>query len=145
MSMSLIPAIDATKSALDAERLRLDIIAQNIANAQTTRDVDGGAYKRRVVVFEEAMKDALKGGGAQVDGIQKIKVAEIAVDDTPGPQVYDPQHPHANEEGMVQMPNVQISREMVDLISATRAYEANLKVVTASRQMASKALEIGRG
>ena len=143
MSMALIPGIDATKSALDAERLRLDIIAQNIANAQTTRDVDGQAYQRRVVVFEQAMNNAQSTNGA--DAVQKIKVSEIGVDETPGPQIYDPQHPHANEEGMVQMPNVQLSREMVDLITATRAYEANLKVVSASRQMASKALEIGRG
>ncbi|NRA26878.1 MAG: flagellar basal body rod protein FlgC [Opitutales bacterium] len=141
--MSLIPGIDATKSALDAERLRLDIIAQNIANAQTTRDFDGQAYQRRVVVFEQAMNNAQSTNGA--DAVQKIKVSEIGVDETPGPQIYDPQHPHANEEGMVQMPNVQLSREMVDLITATRAYEANLKVVSASRQMASKALEIGRG
>ena len=142
MGMDLLPGIASTQSALDAERVRMDIVAQNIANAQTTRDIDGKPYQRRVVTFESEL---MRSKGIDGAPMTKLKVAEIARDETAGPQVYNPEHPHANANGMVEMPNVQISKEMVDLITASRAYEANLKVVTTSRRMATKALEIGRG
>lgn len=142
MGMDLLPGIASTESALDAERVRLDIIAQNIANAQTTRDIDGKPYQRRVVTFESEL---IKSTGILGKPATGIKIAEIARDETPGPQIHNPEHPHANADGMVEMPNVQMSKEMVDLITATRAYEANLKVVTTARRMATKALEIGRG
>jgi flagellar basal-body rod protein FlgC len=133
--MNLLPASDISASALQAEHLRLELVAQNIANAQTTKDVNGQPYQRRIVSFATEME---RGGG------QGVKIASIKADPTPGEAIYDPQHPHADAQGMVHMPNVSTSHEMVDLIAATRAYEANLAVVRNARQMASQALSIGR-
>ena len=141
MGMGLLAGIASTESALDAERVRMDIVAQNIANAQTTRDVDGKPYQRRVVTFESEL---IRNSGISGQPTTALKVSEIARDETPGPQIFNPQHPHANADGMVEMPNVQLSKEMVDLITASRAYEANLKVVSTSRRMASQAMQIGR-
>ena len=134
--MNFITGIQATASALNAEKVRLDVVAQNIANAHTTRDLDGNAYRRKVVTFE-SMLDTQK-------GMNGVKVGEIGVDPTQGELVYQPQHPHANAEGYVQMPNVNVAMEMVDMLSASRAYEANLAVARNARQMAAKALTIGR-
>jgi len=139
--INVLPGIDITASALNAEKTRMDVVAQNIANAQTTRGADGKPYQRQLVSFEAmlqatgATRDSLGGG---------VKVAQIKNDTTPGPTVYNPQHPHADAGGMVQMPNVNLAFEMVDLISSTRAYEANLAVVKNAKQMAHKALSIGR-
>jgi flagellar basal-body rod protein FlgC len=134
--MNFITGIQATSSALSAEKTRMDIVAQNIANAHTTRDVDGKAYQRKVVTFESM----LDGTGAS-DG---VKIGRISGDETPGEQVYNPSHPHADEKGMVTMPNVNTAIEMVDLLAASRAYEANLAVARNARQMATKALSIGK-
>jgi flagellar basal-body rod protein FlgC len=133
--MNFITGLPSTASALDAEKTRMDIVAQNIANAHTTRDVNGEAYKRKVVTFESAL-DASTGGNS-------VRVARIEDDQTPGDSIYNPQHPHAGPDGMVRMPNVSTAVEMVDLISASRAYEANLSVARNARQMAVKALSIG--
>lgn len=139
--MNLISGIDVTAGALDAQKTRLDVVAQNIANAQTTRTPDGLPYQRQVVAFEtELVRRADRGAGA----LPSLKVAAISADPTPGEQVFNPQHPHANADGLVTMPNVNLSYEMVDLITASRAYEANLAVVKNGRQMAMKTLEIGR-
>ncbi len=132
--MNLISGIDITASALTAEKLRADIIAQNIANAHTTRDVDGAPYKRKLVNFETVLQQAGKG----------VRVAQVINDPRPGPVIYDPAHPDADENGMVEMPNVNLAMEMVDLMAASRAYEANLAVIRNARQMAAKALSIGR-
>jgi flagellar basal-body rod protein FlgC len=134
--MNFISGIQATASALNAEKVRLDVVAQNIANAHTTRDLDGTAYRRKVVTFESLL-DSRKGETG-------VKVGGITVDPTQGELVYQPQHPHANAEGYVQMPNVNVAMEMVDLLAASRAYEANLAVARNARQMAAKALTIGR-
>lgn len=139
--MNLIAGIDVTASALNAQKTRLDIVAQNIANAETTRTPTGGPYQRQVVAFETELVRLQAGGGLP---LQSVKVANIAADRTPGVQVYNPQHPDANQDGLVTMPNVNLSYEMVDLITASRAYEANLSVVKNARQMAMKALEIGK-
>ena len=139
--MNLISGIDVTAGALNSQKTRLDIIAQNIANAQTTRTPSGGPYVRQVVSFEtELVRRAVNGGSS----LQSVRVASISPDRTPGQQVYNPQHPDAGPDGLVTMPNVNLSYEMVDLITASRAYEANLSVVKNSRQMAMKALEIGK-
>ncbi len=138
--MNLISGIDVTAGALNAQKTRLDVVAQNIANAQTTRGPNGTAYQRQVVSFEtELVKKSATGAS-----LQSVRVASITPDRTPGEQVYNPQHPDANAEGLVAMPNVNLSYEMVDLITASRAYEANLSVVKNARQMAMKALEIGK-
>jgi flagellar basal-body rod protein FlgC len=134
--MNFLTGIQATSSALNAEKVRMDLVAQNIANAHTTRDTNGQAYRRKVVTFE-AMLDAAPGQGG-------VKVGRISADPTQGELIYQPQHPHANAEGYVQMPNVNVAMEMVDLLSASRAYEANLAVARNARQMAAKALTIGR-
>jgi flagellar basal-body rod protein FlgC len=137
--MNLISGIDVTAGALNAQKTRLDIVAQNIANAQTTRTPQGIPYQRQVVSFESEL--LRRTGGTTLQG---VRVGTIAPDRTPGQQVYNPQHPDAGADGLVTMPNVNLSYEMVDLITASRAYEANLSVVKNARQMAMKTLEIGK-
>ncbi len=138
--MNLISGIDVSAGALNAQKTRLDIVAQNIANAQTTRTPSGAPYQRQVVSFEsELLKRSI--GGAS---LQTVRIGSISSDRTPGQQVYNPQHPDAGADGTAVMPNVNLSYEMVDLITASRAYEANLSVVKNARQMAMKALEIGK-
>ncbi|HKB90745.1 MAG TPA: flagellar basal body rod protein FlgC [Opitutaceae bacterium] len=141
--MNLISGVDVTAGALNSQKTRLDIIAQNIANAQTTRGPDGKPYQRQIVSFEtELIKH--QGSTSASSSLKGVRVAGVSVDRTPGSTIYDPQHPDANSEGMVTMPNVNMAYEMVDLISASRSYEANLSVVKNARQMAMKALEIGK-
>ncbi len=137
--MNFLSGIQATASALNAEKVRMDVVAQNIANAYTTRDINGEAYKRKVVAFESMLDE---GGRAGAEG--GVKIEGITSDKKPGELIYQPQHPHANAEGYVQMPNVNVAVEMVDLLTASRAYEANLAVARNARQMAAKALTIGR-
>ena len=139
--MNLISGIDVTGSALNAQKTRLDIVAQNIANAQTTRTPNGGAYQRQVISFETELVRRQGGTGAS---LQSVKVATVETDRTPGQQVYNPQHPDAGQNGLVMMPNVNLSYEMVDLITASRAYEANLAVAKNARQMALRTLQIGK-
>jgi flagellar basal-body rod protein FlgC len=142
--------------ALNAQRLRLDVIANNIANTETTRTAEGGPYQRRDVVFSAQGSDSFlphfvraqrlaagPGGGAGV-GAGGVKVASIVTDETPGARVYDPTHPDADEEGYVTYPNVNLVVEMTNMLSATRSYEANLNTIDAAKRMALKALEIGR-
>ncbi len=135
--MNFITGINSTASALNAEKIRMDVVAQNISNAHNTRDLDGSAYKRKVVSFESLLAT---GPGAQAG----VRVADITTDNTPGELIHNPQSPDADADGMVRMPNVNIATEMVDLLTASRAYEANLAVVRNARQMATKALSIGR-
>jgi len=135
--MNFLSGIHATSSALAAEQVRMDIVAQNIANAYTTKDVDGGPYQRRTVSFETIM------GGMQ-KAERGVRVGGIKNDKAPGEMIYNPGHPHADKNGMVKMPNVQLATEMVDLMSASRAYEANLTVARNSRTLATKALSIGK-
>ena len=146
MTMNLIPGIEATGSALTAEKIRLEVIAQNIANSNTTQDSDGNVYQRKEVAFEEFIKSPERRVAGFVDEnlYHGVKVTDVYDDQTPGPMIFNPGHPHANQDGMVEMPNVDVSREMIDLISASRAYEANLTVVKTSRRMAQQALSIGK-
>jgi len=139
--MNLISGLDITASALDAQRTRLDIISQNIANAQTTRTPAGGPYQRQLVSFETAL---LRQTDGQPSPLQGVGVAAITADPTPGERVYNPQHPDADAQGMVTMPNVNLAFEMVDLITASRAYEANLAVAKNGREMAQRTLQIGQ-
>lgn len=133
--MDLIPGIQQTASALEVNKQRLEAIAQNIANAHTTRGPDGEPYQRQVVAFESVLNNAKNYG---------VQISELSKDLTPGPEIYNPSHPHADENGLVRMPNVSMSTEMVDMIAASRAYEANLSVAKTSRKMAENALSIGR-
>lgn len=141
--MNLISGIDITAGALSAQKTRLDIVAQNIANAQTTRGPDGLPYQRKVVSFEtELIRQT--GGVAAGPALQSVRVGSITDDKTKGERIYDPQHPDAGTDGYVQMPNVNMAYEMIDLMTASRAYEANLSVVKNAKQMALRALEIGK-
>lgn len=146
---SLFRALDISSSGLTAQRLRMDTISENIANVNTTRGADGGPYRRKVVVLEarkqenqfpeilnKSLEESKVGNG--------VRVAGIAEDQSPFKLVYDPNHPDADQDGYVRMPNVNIVSEMVNMISATRAYEANATVMKAAKDLALKALEIGR-
>ena len=149
--MGMFLGIDTSASGLTAERLRMDVISNNIANANTTRTEDGGAFHRRYVVFtprerqaesfENALQNAMGAGQKIGDGVRAVSILE---DTTQGPLVYDPGHPDANEDGYVEKPNVNIVTEMVDMITAHRAYEANSTVINAAKAMALKTLEIGK-
>lgn len=147
--MGFFSALQSSASALTAQRLRMDTISENIANVNTTRTEEGTPYQRKTVVFEargnnipfsnyltKASQKAIKNGG--------VRVAEIVEDQTPFKSVYDPGHPDADDNGIVQMPNVDVVAEMVNMISASRAYEANITAINTTKSMATKALEIGR-
>lgn len=134
--------IQISASGLTAERLRLDTIANNLANINTTRTAKGGPYKRQSVVFAERLEKAKGPKRYQIAGVQ---VAKITEDQGEPRKVYDPNHPDAREDGYVHYPDINIVNEMVDMITATRAYEANVTAVNAAKFMALKALEIGRG
>lgn len=147
--MGFLDSLDIGASALTAQRLRMDIIAQNIANVNTTRTENGTPYKRKTVVFEERNSkesfSSLLSSGNQGNLTGKgVKVSGIVEDNSPFKRVYEPGHPDANEEGYVLMPNVDIVTEMVNMISASRAYEANVTSINTAKSMALKALEIGR-
>jgi flagellar basal-body rod protein FlgC len=139
--MNLISGIDITASALNAQKTRLDIIAQNIANAQTTRTPSGGPYKRQLISFETSLLQQAGDGQPSLRGVQ---ISSVTSDPSPGERIYNPQHPDADSQGIVTMPNVNLAYEMVDLITATRAYEANLSVAKNGREMAERTLRIGQ-
>ncbi|MEW5958628.1 MAG: flagellar basal body rod protein FlgC [Chloroflexota bacterium] len=147
--MSIFSNLRITASGLTAQRLRMDVIANNIANAETTRTDEGGAYQRQQVVF---MADQSDSGivptssfpGENVKPGQGVRVQSILTDNSPGQRVYDPRHPDADEDGFVNYPNVNIVTEMTDMLSATRSYEANVTVFNALKNMALKALDIGQ-
>lgn len=137
-----LSGIQNTAAALDAERTRLDVISENIANANTTHGIDGKPYQRKVVVFENALQQAM-GSGAD-NSIPSLRVARIENDKRPPTMVYEPGNPDADSRGMVAMPNINIHEEMADLIAASRAFEANLAVVKNEKSMAMQTLAIGK-
>lgn len=151
--MSMFNAVNTSASALTAQRLRMDVVSSNIANAQTTRATmnENGEYepyRRKMVVMEPNGQDfksflhkATNSTSGQGSG---VKVSGIVEDDEPFKVVYNPNHPDADEAGYVEMPNVDPLKEMVDLMSATRSYEANITSMNASKNMLLKALEIGK-
>jgi len=128
-------------SALGAQKQRLEAIGQNLAGADVTRTDDGGPYRRKEVTFK-TFSDVLN--QAQGASAPKLVEASTSPDNRPFKEVYQPGHPDANPEGYVKMPNVNVMEEMVNMISATRSYEANTKVIGATKNMAAKALEIGQ-
>jgi flagellar basal-body rod protein FlgC len=143
--MGLFDALDASGSALSAERVRMDVTAENLANAQSTRTSNGqGPYRRKEVVLREAGA----GVGARAsfaDSLQAargVKVAGIVEDPTPSRRVYDPGHPDADAQGYVSMPNVNTVTEMTDLIGASRAYEANVTAMQTTKAMFARTLDL---
>ncbi len=135
--MNFITGLDQSASALAAERTRLETVSSNIANAHTTHGPDGAPYHRRVVSFQSVLD-------TQHAGAASVQVGQVTTDKAPGQRVYQPGHPDADKDGFVEMPNVNLAYEMVDLMSASRAYEANLAVVQNARQLANRALSIGK-
>jgi len=146
--MQLLKAMQISASGMSLDRMRLQIVAGNIANANSTRTPDNqGPYRRRLMMietqpFDRVYQDAIgHDDGPSVDIPQLVGIVQ---DTSPGPTIFDPGHPDADPNGYVTMPNVNIVEEMVDMMSASRSYEANLNALEASRDMALKALEIGR-
>ena len=148
--MGILNAFAISASGLTAERLRMDVISNNIANVNTTRTVEGGPYSRQRVIFEPRGE---KTGSVfpyvfdktkQAALFQGVRVTGIVNDPTPPRMMYDPGHPDADKDGYVAMPNVNIVKEMVDMISATRSYEANVTSINSAKTMAAKALDIGK-
>lgn len=140
----MFPSISISGSGLAAERRRMELVANNIANANSTRGADGEPYRRQQLVFASALND---GGGATDDPRQLsgVKIIGVEGDNTEFPLVYNPGHPDADENGMVRMPNVQLPNEMVDLITASRSYEANLRALSLFKEMIEQTLTLLRG
>jgi flagellar basal-body rod protein FlgC len=147
--VSLFGGLEISASALTAQRLRMDVTAENLANAQTTRGADGQPYRRKEVVLQQIpqggfgaqLSAAMGVGSARAGGVE---VAGIVQDQTAGKMVYDPGNPDANAQGYVQMPNGDTVTEMTDLIDSSRAYEANVTAMQASKQMFAKTLDLLR-
>ena len=145
--MGVFSAMNVAGTAMTAQQLRMDIIAENIANASTTRTENGEAYRRKTVVFEEVGTtsfDNILNGYMSHYQANGVKVTQIVEDQSDFRMVYEPDNPEADEDGYVLTPNVDIVTEMVNMISATRSYEANVTATSASKSMAMKALEIGQ-
>jgi flagellar basal-body rod protein FlgC len=139
--MKLLPGLQSSASALQAERLRMEVISQNIANAETTRTPQGGPYQRQVVSFETLLQDKV---GANSEAVpQAVQVARITRDQKPGQVVYRPGHPDAKND-YVQYPNVNMHEEWADYIASSRSFEANLAVIKNARTIALQTLSIGR-
>ena len=149
--MAFLSSFDISASGMSAQRMRMDIAAENIANIDTTRTEGGQAYRRKYIdyesygagCFQEAMRNALRGNGFSSRNAG-VRVAGIIEDDREMKQVYNPNHPDADENGFVTMPNVDLLKETVDSMSATRSYEANVTALNAMKLMAQKALDIGK-
>lgn len=148
--MSIFKSFGVNASGMTAERYRMDIISQNVANANTTRTEDGTPYKRKIVTFTERTLDPTRFGtifakSRGMDVGDGVKVSRVFEDEqSEMKRVYDPAHPDADEDGYVWYPNVDIVTEMTNMIDATRAYEANATAFTASKSMAMKGLNIGQ-
>jgi len=139
--MRFLQSLAISSSALTAERLRLNLISNNLANINTTRTAEGGPYRRKIAVFEECLRTATNNTQTPGNG---VKVTAIREDTSPLPLIYDPDHPDADSQGFVALPNVNVVNEMVDLITSTRTYEANVNVFNACKSVVLKALDLGR-
>lgn len=148
--MSFFNSLNTSTSALTAQRLRMDVISENLANIDTTRTAKGGAYKRKAVIFKEINNEA-KFSSIFSDAVSKsnensltrgVKVDKIVEDNSPGAKEFNPNHPDADADGYVEKPNVNVVEEMVNMISANRAYEANITAVNTTKSMINKTLEI---
>ena len=151
--MSFFDSMKISASGMTSQRLRMDTISQNIANVNTTRDENGETYRRKTVTFQEItngrnfrrhLEQSMAANYGKNPVVGGVKIGEIVEDPSPFTLIYDPSHPDANEEGYVEMPNVNVVAEMTNLISANRSYEANITAFNATKGMAAKALEIGK-
>jgi flagellar basal-body rod protein FlgC len=153
--MSLFASLRTSATGLTSQRLRMDLISNNVANAETTRTAEGGAYRRQQVLFmpkvigRGSFFEQLRGTsplrgqglGPELQGVQALAIVE---DQSPTRLAYDPTHPDANPDGFVEFPNVNVVTEMADMLSATRSYEANVTVFNAAKQMAQRAIDLAR-
>lgn len=147
--MSFLNTLDISGSGMTAQRLRLDVVAENIANIETTRTESGGPYKRKTVVlqaeepsFQSVLNQALQ--ERQSTEGAGVKVVSVQEDNSESKLVYDPTHPDANEEGYVEMPNIDLVKETADAMAASQAYQANITAFNTARLMAEKALQVGK-
>jgi flagellar basal-body rod protein FlgC len=146
----MLEILKTAGSALTAQRLRMDVIASNLANAEATSTPEGGPYKRERVVFEPALRDTMSKLGDKSSGIADgtatggVVVRAILKDPEDPRMVLDPTHPDADADGFVAYPNVDLVTEMTDMLSASRSYEANITIVNVAKSMAQRALDIGR-
>jgi flagellar basal-body rod protein FlgC len=141
--MGLFDALDSSGSALSAERVRMDVTAENLANAQSTRTANGqGPYRRKEVVMQEAGVGVGPSFADSLQAARGVKVAGIVEDPSPSRKVYDPGHPDADAKGYVEMPNVNTVTEMTDLIGASRAYEANVTAMQTAKSMFARTLDL---
>ena len=139
--MSLMKVFDVSGSAVSAQSQRLNVVASNLANADTVAGPDGTAYKARQVVFQTV----LMGQGAQAEASTGVRVSTVTESDAPGRRVHDPRHPSADAEGYVTYSNVSAVEEMVNMISASRSYQNNVDVMNTARSLLIKTLQIGQG
>ncbi|MDY0389315.1 flagellar basal body rod protein FlgC [Desulfobulbus oligotrophicus] len=145
--MDIFTTFNIAASGLKAQTTRLNTISANLANAETTSTPEGGPYRKKSVVFQTeplSFKQHLHASVTGQTGIQGVKVAQIVEDTSPPQRIYDPAHPDAQEDGYVELPNISVLKETVDMMSATRSYEANTTIIKSAKRMALKALEIGR-
>jgi len=148
MADSLVNSLHISAAGMSAQRTRMDIVAENIANAESTRTENGGPYQRRQVIFESISPQSnfnkVFSSSLQSQQSQTVKVADVVKDQKPPQALYNPSHPDADSQGMVKFPNVNAVEEMVDLNSASRAFESNVTVMQASKRMFLKTLELLR-
>ncbi len=143
--MDIIPGLQSSASALHAERIRMEVISQNIANANTTKAENGEPYRRQLVHFESILRKQMgQSNNVASNNLSQVEATKIIEDSRPFREVYQPGHPDASKDGMVQYPNVHIHEEMADMISASRAYEANMAVIRTSRTLATQTINMGK-
>lgn len=142
MLTKLFSTADISASGMSAERQRMETVANNIANANSTRSAEGGPYRRKQLVFSSLVDSS---HASTTTGLKGVEVIAQQSDEAPFPEVYSPGHPDADENGIVRMPNVRLPNEMIDLITASRSYEANLKALTSFKEMVEQTLSLLRG
>lgn len=143
--MGLNQALDISVSAIDAERKHMELISSNIANINTTRTLDGGPYRRRIAIFEEKylnFEQELQRADRKLGGVGGVEISDVVEDTSPLQKVYNPGHPDADASGFVSLPNVSLSKEMVDLIYSSKLYEANITVYNATKKMMQDILQL---
>lgn len=142
--LGIFSALEVSASGLSAQRIRMNTIASNLANVRTTRTPEGGPYKRLDPVFEAVDIERLRGTPSLAQGVSLVQVNRLTEDARSGTMVYEPGHPDANAQGYVEYPNVNTVEEMVNMITASRAYEAGITSIESVKQMARSAIDIGR-
>ena len=141
MFNQLFSTADISASGMSAERMRMEVVANNIANANSTNSANGDPFRRKQLIFSEVLDQSAPGS----TGLRGVEILGTAIDESPFPEVYMPGHPNADKNGNVKMPNVKLPNEMVDLITASRSYEANLKALTSFKQMIEQTLTLLQG